>query len=90
VLEQGINRQIRRMLECFGFHAKKLTRIRLGILRLHDLPRGKWRPLSVQEVGVLSSKTASSARTERSRRRGSFKVARRDSSAFARNDDESR
>jgi 23S rRNA pseudouridine2605 synthase len=90
VLEQGINRQIRRMLECFGFHAKKLTRIRLGILRLHDLPRGKWRPLSVQEVGVLSSKTASSTRTERSRRRGSFKVARRDSSAFARNDDESR
>ena len=90
VLEQGINRQIRRMLECFGFHAKKLTRMRLGNLRLHDLPRGKWRHLSVQEVCVIPSKTASPARTERSRHRGSFKVARRDSSAFARNDDESR
>jgi 16S rRNA U516 pseudouridylate synthase RsuA-like enzyme len=90
VLEQGINRQIRRMLECFGFHAKKLTRMRLGNLRLHDLPRGKWRYLSVQEVCVIPSKTAGSTRTERSRHRGSFKVARRDSSASARNDDESR
>src|SRR5437588_3922434 len=82
VLEQGITRQIRRMRECFGFHAKKLARIRLGNLRLHDLPRGKWRPLSVQEVCVLSSKTASPARTERSRRRGSFKGARRDTCGF--------
>jgi hypothetical protein len=88
VLEQGINRQIRRMLECFGFHAKKLTRIRLGNLRLHDLPRGKWRPLSVQEVGVFSSKTASSTRAERSRR-GNLKVAQRDSPTFARSDDDS-
>src|SRR4029453_1889472 len=43
VLEQGINRQIRRMLECFGFHAKILSRIRMGNLRLGDLPRGHWR-----------------------------------------------
>src|SRR5207245_5158538 len=78
VLEQGINRQIRRMLECFGFHAKKLTRVRMGNLRLHDLPRGKWRHLSVQEVCVISSKTASSTRVERSRRRN-LKVAQRDS-----------
>src|SRR5436305_881413 len=40
VLEQGINRQIRRMLERFGFHTKKLARIRTGHLRLGDLPRG--------------------------------------------------
>src|SRR5439155_25450908 len=42
VLEQRINRQIRRMHACFGFHPKKLTRVRMGNLRLHDLPRGKW------------------------------------------------
>src|SRR5437588_5754449 len=36
VLEQGINRQIRRMLECFGFHGKKLARLRMGNLRLGD------------------------------------------------------
>jgi 23S rRNA pseudouridine2604 synthase len=76
VLEQGINRQIRRMLESFGFHAKKLTRVRLGNLRLHDLPRGKWRPMSAQEVCVISSKTASPARSEGARC-SSFEVARR-------------
>jgi len=89
VLEQGINRQIRRMLACFGFHAKKLTRVRMGNLRLHDLPRGKWRHLSTQEVRVIPSKTASPARNEGSRR-GRFKIAQPDSSTFARNDDESR
>ena len=54
VLEQGINRQIRRMLECFGFHAKRLTRIRIGNLQSHGLPRGKWRYLSAQEVRALT------------------------------------
>jgi 23S rRNA pseudouridine2605 synthase len=89
VLEQGINRQIRRMLECFGFHAKKLARIRMGNLRLHDLPRGKWRHLSAQEVRITPGKTASPVRTV-GPGRGSFKLAQRDSSTFARNDDESR
>ena len=69
VLEQGINRQIRRMLECFGFHAKRLTRIRIGNLQLHGLPRGKWRHLSAREIRVIPSKTASPARTEGSRPR---------------------
>lgn len=90
VLEQGINRQIRRMLERFGFHAKMLSRIRMGSLRLGDSPRGHWRLLTKREIHVISSESASPARTARSRRRGSFKVARRDSSAFARNDDGSR
>jgi len=84
VLEQGINRQVRRMLECFGFHAKKLTRVRMGNLRLQDLPRGKWRHLSAQEVRVIPSKTISPAR------RRSLRVEQRDSSTSARNDDESR
>jgi hypothetical protein len=88
VLEQGINRQIRRMLECFGFHTKKLTRIRMGNLRLYDLPRGKWRPLTVQEVCVISSKSAISTVPERSRC-GNLKVRQRDCSTFARSDDDS-
>jgi 23S rRNA pseudouridine2604 synthase len=68
VLEQGINRQIRRMLERFGFHAKMLSRIRMGNLRLGDLPRGHWRLLSQREIHVISSESAIPARTERSRR----------------------
>jgi len=53
VLEQGINRQIRRMLDCFGFHAKKLARLRMGNLRLGDLPRGHWRQLSAREIPII-------------------------------------
>jgi len=53
VLEQGINRQIRRMLERFGFNAKMLSRIRMGNLRLGDLPRGHWRVLSKREIDVI-------------------------------------
>jgi len=53
VLEQGINRQIRRMLERFGFRAKTLSRIRMGNLRLSDLPRGQWRLLTKREVDSL-------------------------------------
>ena len=55
VLEQGINRQIRRMLERFGFHAKMLSRIRMGNLRLGDLPRGHWRVLTKREIDVILS-----------------------------------
>ena len=54
VLTQGLNRQIRRMLERFGFHAKRLRRIRIANLSLHDLPPGKWRQLSPHEVRGLT------------------------------------
>jgi 23S rRNA pseudouridine2605 synthase len=50
VLEQGITRQIRRMLECFGFRAKRLVRVRIGNLRLGDLPRGHWRQFAPGEI----------------------------------------
>ncbi len=53
VLEQGINRQIRRMLEPSGFRAKRLVRIRIGNLRMGDLPRGHWRVLGQKELGLL-------------------------------------
>ena len=53
VLEQGINRQIRRMLESFGLHAKILSRIRMGNLRLGDLPQGYWRTLTKREIDWL-------------------------------------
>src|SRR3954469_13063340 len=46
LLRQGINRQIRRMFYELGYEVKRLIRIRIGHLRLGDLPRGHWRPLS--------------------------------------------
>jgi len=64
VLDQGINRQIRRMLERFGFRAKTLTRIRMGNLRLGDLPRGHWRQLTTREI--ISVIPGEPSRTEKS------------------------
>jgi 23S rRNA pseudouridine2605 synthase len=58
VLRQGINRQIRRMFYELGFEVKKLVRVRVGHLRLGDLPRGHWRPLSKAELKSLQPKTA--------------------------------
>lgn len=53
VLTQGINRQIRRMFAALGYKVKRLTRTRLGPLRLGRLPRGSWRELSAREVDAL-------------------------------------
>jgi 23S rRNA pseudouridine2605 synthase len=53
VLRQGINRQIRRMFEAVGYRVKHLIRLRVGNLRLGDLPRGHWRALTNAElIGV--------------------------------------
>src|SRR5436190_11966283 len=40
VLRQGINRQIRRMFLELGYRVKRLVRVRVGPLRLGDLPNG--------------------------------------------------
>jgi len=53
VLRQGMNRQIRRMFESVGYKVKRLARIRIGNLRLGDLPLGHWRPLSKSEIASL-------------------------------------
>ncbi|HEU0208276.1 MAG TPA: pseudouridine synthase [Candidatus Udaeobacter sp.] len=49
VLRQGINRQVRRMFEAVGYRLKHLVRVRMGKLRLGDLPRGHWRALTKYE-----------------------------------------
>jgi 23S rRNA pseudouridine2605 synthase len=53
VLRQGINRQVRRLFEAVGYHVKRLVRIRIGNLRLGDLPRGHWRALTKHELKAL-------------------------------------
>jgi 23S rRNA pseudouridine2605 synthase len=57
ILRGGINRQIRRMFEAVGFRVKHLVRIRVGNLRLADLPPGHYRPLTKRELEVLQSKS---------------------------------
>jgi 23S rRNA pseudouridine2605 synthase len=53
VLRQGLNQQIRRMFYAVGYEVKRLVRIRVGTLRLGDLPRGEWRTLSKSELETL-------------------------------------
>jgi 23S rRNA pseudouridine2604 synthase len=54
VLQQGINRQVRRMFEAVGYRVKHLFRVRVGNLRLADLPRGHWRALTKRELESIA------------------------------------
>jgi 23S rRNA pseudouridine2604 synthase len=49
ILRQGKKRQIRRMCELVGLHVTGLKRIRMGNVRLGELPPGKWRYLRGDE-----------------------------------------
>jgi len=55
VLDEGRNRQIRRLLEAFDIGVLRLIRVAVGDLQLGELPKGQWRALSEQEVAALSS-----------------------------------
>ncbi len=52
-IHEGRNRQVRRMCEAAGMHVTRLRRIREGKLQLGDLPVGKWRYLTENEVSSL-------------------------------------
>ncbi len=62
VLTQGLNRQIRRMCEHLGYEVKKLKRIRILNIKL-DLPIGKWRDLTKEELAELNRLTSDSDKT---------------------------
>ncbi len=53
-IHEGRNRQVRRMCAAAGMHVTRLIRIREGSLRLGDLPRGKWRDLTADEIAALN------------------------------------
>ena len=50
VLVQGLNRQIRRMCEHFGYEVTKLERTRIMNVGLSGLPLGEWRDLTDDEL----------------------------------------
>ena len=53
ILTQGLNRQIRRMCEYFGYAVLKLERIRIMNIRLDGLKSGAYRNLTEEEIGTL-------------------------------------
>lgn len=67
-LTEGRKRQIRRMLLQLGHPVRRLTRVRIGPLKLGRLSPGSARPLDSQEVSELKSYAARLHRTERPRR----------------------
>jgi len=52
-IRQGKNRQIRRMCQLCGLKVLSLQRIAIGEVKLGDLPVGKYRSLTSQEVNYL-------------------------------------
>lgn len=60
-LVQGLNRQIRRMCEKFGYEVSRLERIRIMNVSLKGLALGDWRDLTGKEIDTII------ALTERSR-----------------------
>ncbi|AJC80872.1 ribosomal large subunit pseudouridine synthase B [Rhizobium etli bv. phaseoli str. IE4803] len=63
-LDEGRNRQIRRMLEALGTECLRLVRVAIGGLELGELPKGAVRALTAAELQALHR----SAGTERARR----------------------
>lgn len=70
ILTQGLNRQIRRMCEYFGYRVEKLVRTRIMNIELGNLKSGTYREVTEEEYGRLleliknSSNTTVMPRTE--------------------------
>ena len=56
-LFEGRNRQIRRMCEQVELHITRLTRIAIGSLTLGDIPEGRYRHLTPDEIEYLKGST---------------------------------
>jgi 23S rRNA pseudouridine2605 synthase len=54
-LEEGRNRQIRRMCAKLGYPVFHLVRVAIGELQLRELEPGRWRRLTEKEISVLRS-----------------------------------
>ena len=52
-LDEGRNRQIRRLLSAFDIAVLRLVRVSIGKLQLGELPKGRWRALTQEEIEVL-------------------------------------
>ncbi|NSL85979.1 23S rRNA pseudouridine(2604) synthase RluF [Chitinophaga solisilvae] len=63
ILTQGLNRQIRRMCEVLGYNVETLKRVRIMNMTLKDLPPGKWRYFTKDEISNINTLVANSSKT---------------------------
>ena len=68
IITQGLNRQIRRMCEYFGYRVRRLERVRIMNIELGDLPSGKWRYLTDDELNQLKKDCAENGNKNRNDR----------------------
>ena len=54
ILDEGRNRQIRRLLGAFDIAVLRLVRVSIGDLQLGDLPKGAWRIVTQRERESLA------------------------------------
>ena len=52
-IHEGRNRQVRRMCAAAGMQVQRLVRVSEGPLQLGELPLGKWRYLTDEEITIL-------------------------------------
>ncbi len=64
ILVQGLNRQIRRMCEYFGYEVTRLERTRIMNVGLKGLPLGEWRELTSKELEGINRMVKNSVATE--------------------------
>ncbi len=58
MLREGKYREVRRMFTALGLTVEALRRIRIGPIKLGELPPGKWRVLTAAEIRSLLSSAA--------------------------------
>lgn len=73
ILTQGLNRQIRRMCEYFGYRVQKLVRVRIMNIRLGDLECGKYRDVTPEEYRKLLELAADSSNAPMKERRHGYR-----------------
>lgn len=61
ILTQGMNRQIRRMCETFGYHVVDLKRVRIMNIKLGDLKIGEYRKVTEEEWQELQKQIKDSS-----------------------------
>ncbi|MGM8909025.1 23S rRNA pseudouridine(2604) synthase RluF [Psychrobacter sp. 1U1] len=76
-LVQGLNRQIRRMCEHFGYEVVKLERTRIMNVTLKGLPVGDWRDLTPKELSVLLNSIEDSSSQDKNAAKKSRNTSRK-------------
>lgn len=73
ILTQGLNRQIRRMCEYFGYEVVRLERTKIMNIKLGNLKQGDWRDLTESELEVLFDMIEDSENEEKPKKKATAK-----------------